>query len=118
MVDLNQVVRETLALRAYEQRVTNITVIDALASGLPPIFADAHQLQQVLLNLIINAEQAMLAANGRGTLVVRTWHDADARARRARDQRRWPGRARRRAGARSSIRSSRRRKSARARVSG
>ena len=31
MVDLNQVVRETLALRAYEQRVTNITVIDALA---------------------------------------------------------------------------------------
>ena len=35
MVDVNQVVRETLALRAYEQRVTNITVIDALAAGLP-----------------------------------------------------------------------------------
>ena len=33
MVDVNQVVRETLALRAYEQRVTNITVIDALAAG-------------------------------------------------------------------------------------
>ena len=76
MVDLNQVVRETLALRAYEQRVTNITVIDALASGLPQLFADPHQLQQVLLNLVINAEQAMLSANGRGTLVVRTWHDA------------------------------------------
>jgi CheY-like chemotaxis protein len=76
MVDLNQVVRETLALRAYEQRVTNITVIDALASGLPQLFADPHQLQQVLLNLVINAEQAMLSAHGRGTLVVRTWHDA------------------------------------------
>ena len=75
MVDLNQVVRETLSLRAYEQRVTNITVIDALASGLPQVFADPHQLQQVLLNLVINAEQAMLSANGRGTLVVRTWHD-------------------------------------------
>ncbi len=75
MVDLNQVVRETLALRAYEQRVTNIVVIDALASGLPHIFADPHQIQQVLLNLVINAEQAVLAANGRGTLVVRTWHD-------------------------------------------
>jgi two-component system NtrC family sensor kinase len=75
MVDLNQVVRETLALRAYEQRVTNITVIDALASGLPQVFADPHQLQQVLLNLVINAEQAMLSANGRGTIVVRTWHD-------------------------------------------
>ncbi len=76
MVDVNQVVRETLALRAYEQRVTNITVIDALAAGLPQVFADGHQVQQVLLNLMINAEQAMLAANGRGTIVVRTWHDA------------------------------------------
>ncbi|MBP1634946.1 MAG: zraS 7 [Acidobacteria bacterium] len=76
MVDLNQVVAETLALRSYEQRVTNITVISALAAGLPQVFADPHQLQQVLLNLVINAEQAMLSANGRGTLVVRTWHDA------------------------------------------
>jgi signal transduction histidine kinase/CheY-like chemotaxis protein len=75
MVDINQVARETLALRAYEERVTNITVIDALASGIPHVFADPHQIQQVMLNLVINAEQAMLAANGRGTLVVRTWQD-------------------------------------------
>jgi signal transduction histidine kinase/CheY-like chemotaxis protein len=77
MVDVNQVVRETLALRSYEQRVTNIGVIDALAAGLPQVFADGHQMQQVLLNLIINAEQAMLSAHGRGVLVVRTWHDVD-----------------------------------------
>jgi signal transduction histidine kinase/ActR/RegA family two-component response regulator len=77
VVDVNQVVRETLALRAYEQRVTNVTVIDALSAGLPPVFADGHQIQQVLLNLIINAEQAMLSTNGRGILVVRSWHDAD-----------------------------------------
>jgi signal transduction histidine kinase/CheY-like chemotaxis protein len=77
MVDLNHVVTETLALRAYEQRVTNIAVLPALAAGLPQVFADPHQLQQVLLNLVINAEQAMLSANGRGTLVVRTWHNAD-----------------------------------------
>src|SRR5688572_17548351 len=77
MVDLNQVVRETLSLRSYEQRITNITIVDALSSGLPHVFADAHQIQQVLLNLIINAEQAMLTGNGRGTLVVRSWHDVE-----------------------------------------
>jgi two-component system NtrC family sensor kinase len=75
MVDLNQVVRETLALRRYEQRLSNITILEAFASGLPSVFADPHQIQQVMLNLIINAEQAMLGANGRGTLIIRTWHD-------------------------------------------
>jgi signal transduction histidine kinase/CheY-like chemotaxis protein len=73
MVDVNQVVRDTLALRQYEQRVANITTIDALASGLPLVFADPHQLQQVLLNLIINAEQALLSSHGRGTLLLRSW---------------------------------------------
>lgn len=77
MVDLNQVVRETLALRAYEQRVANVVILEALAAGLPPVFADPHQIQQVLLNLIINAEQAMLGAHGRGLLILRSWHDPE-----------------------------------------
>jgi two-component system NtrC family sensor kinase len=77
MVDVNQVVRETLALRSYEQRLSNITILEALAAGLPNVFADPHQIQQVLLNLIINAEQAMIGANGRGTLIIRTWHDLE-----------------------------------------
>jgi len=77
MIDINEVVLETLSLRAYEQRVTNIEVVTALASGLPQVFADAHQIQQVLLNLVINAEQAMVSAHGRGAIVIRTWHDAE-----------------------------------------
>jgi len=77
MIELNHVIQETLALRAYEQRLTNIEVVTAFAAGLPQVFADAHQIQQVLLNLVINAEQAMISANGRGSLVVRTWHDAE-----------------------------------------
>ncbi len=80
MVDVNQVVRETLALRSYEQRLSNITIVEALASGLPLVFADPHQFQQVLLNLIINAEQAMLGAHGRGTLILRTWQQVDDNA--------------------------------------
>jgi signal transduction histidine kinase len=80
MVDLNQVVRETLALRAYEQRVANVMILEALAAGLPPVFADPHQIQQVLLNLIINAEQAMLGSHGRGLLILRSWHEPEREA--------------------------------------
>ena len=76
MIDLNHVVRETLELRADEQAANSIDAVTALASGLPPVFADAHRIQQVLLNLMNNAEQAMVGAHGRGSLVVRTWHDA------------------------------------------
>jgi len=77
MVDLNHVVRETIALRAYEQHVANVVIIEALAAGLPQVFADPHQIQQVLLNLVINAEHAMLGAHGRGLLILRSWHDPE-----------------------------------------
>ena len=77
LVDLNEVVRSTLTLRSYDQRVSNISVITSLAAELPEVFADAHQIQQVLLILLINAEQAMLSASGRGSLVIRTGHEAD-----------------------------------------
>ena len=77
MIDVNQVVTETLALRVHEQQLINVDVETTLAAGLPQIFADAHQIQQVLLNLVINAEQAMRAAHGQGTLAVRTWHDTE-----------------------------------------
>ncbi len=75
LVDMNAIVRDTLTKRAHEQRLSNITTLDALASGLPHIFSDPHQVTQVLLNLIINAEQAMLGTNGRGSLVARSWYD-------------------------------------------
>jgi signal transduction histidine kinase len=76
-VDLNQVVQDTIAIRAFEQRAGNIAIIQALAAGLPPVFVDPHQIQQVLLNLMVNAEQAMIDSHGRGTLVLRSWQDAD-----------------------------------------
>jgi PAS domain S-box-containing protein len=79
-VELNQILRETLAIRAYDQRVANVVILEALAAGLPPVFADPHQIQQILLNLIINAEQAMLDAHGRGLLILRSWHDPEREA--------------------------------------
>jgi two-component system NtrC family sensor kinase len=77
MVDVNEIVRETLALRAYEQRVHNIAVASSFGPSIPEVFADGHQVKQILLNLIINAEQAMLTAHGRGVLNLRTFHDSE-----------------------------------------
>jgi len=71
-VDINELVRKSLALRAYEMRVENVKVKEELSPSLPLTSADPQQLQQVFLNIIINAEQAMYEAHGGGTLTVRT----------------------------------------------
>ena len=56
---INQVLDDTLELRGYELRVRGIDVRREYDESLPDTMADAHQLQQVFLNLITNAEQAM-----------------------------------------------------------
>lgn len=71
-VDLNQVVERTLALRSYELKMENIQVFADLAPGLPQTIADPLQLQQVVLNLLINAEQALLEYRGHGNVRIRT----------------------------------------------
>jgi signal transduction histidine kinase len=58
-VDLNGVVREAIELLAYELRTDNVEVRLELADDLPRLWADPHQLVQVLVNLIANAHQAM-----------------------------------------------------------
>ena len=72
LVDVNDVVKDTLALRGPDLEAHEIVFRSELAPDLPGVFGDAYQIQQVLLNLVINAEQAMRAAHGRGSLVVRT----------------------------------------------
>jgi len=72
LIDLNEVVRSTLALRAYQLRVDNIHVTTDLDPDLPRTVADPFQLQQVFLNLINNAHHAMLERGGQGTLTLRT----------------------------------------------
>ncbi len=70
--NVNDVLRRTLALRASEMRLSHVDVVEELAEDLPATLADAHLLQQAFLNLILNAEQAMIEAHGRGRLVVRS----------------------------------------------
>jgi len=69
---LNDVLWSTLDLQAYRLKVSNIEVVTELASDLPKTMADAHQVQQVLVNLITNAEQAMTGAHGGGVLTLKT----------------------------------------------
>jgi signal transduction histidine kinase/CheY-like chemotaxis protein len=72
VVDLNEIVERTLALRSYELRVENIVVDFDLANDLPKTMADPFQLQQVVLNLVINAEHSLREGRGKGNVWIRT----------------------------------------------
>ena len=71
--DLNKVVENVLLLREYHHSVGDIIVSQELASDLPMAFGDASQVEQVVLNLFINAEDAVRAVDGHGAEIqVRT----------------------------------------------
>jgi len=71
VVDINQVIEVCLRLRAYELKTSNIKVVTNLAPDLPLTIADPGQLQQVFLNLLINAEMEMKLAHGKGKLIIK-----------------------------------------------
>ena len=69
-VDIRRVLDETLALRDYDLKVNNVHVERDVASSVPTVTADPHQLEQVFLNIINNAVDAMLEDARGGTLKV------------------------------------------------
>jgi signal transduction histidine kinase/ActR/RegA family two-component response regulator len=76
-VNLHVALDEVLEIMAYELRTGNITVVRELAPELPPIMADAHQLQQVFVNILSNARQAIEPVQREGRIVLRTRAMAD-----------------------------------------
>ena len=76
-INVAELVQRTLHLHAYSLRKNNITVDFLPESPLPHVTGDPHQLMQVFLNLVMNAEQAIREVRDRGTLRIRLDKDDD-----------------------------------------
>jgi PAS domain S-box-containing protein len=72
LTNLNELIDNTLKLREYVLKTANITVVTRFDPELPWSVIDPGQVQQVFLNLIVNAEQEMKKAHGKGTLTITT----------------------------------------------
>lgn len=72
-VDIRKVLEETLALRDYDLKVNNIAVEKHLAPEPAVVVADTHQIEQVFLNIINNAVDAILETGRSGTLKIRVY---------------------------------------------
>ena len=70
--DINDILQKALELRSYALQTGNIEVATNLAPSLPKIRVDFPQTQEVFLNIILNAEQAMNEAHGGGKLIIKT----------------------------------------------
>ncbi len=70
-VDLNEVVRKTLTILQHQPLFQNITITRELNPELPPIYGNAIRLNQVVMNIVVNAVQAM-EGNGRLCITTRT----------------------------------------------
>jgi signal transduction histidine kinase/ActR/RegA family two-component response regulator len=72
LVDVNQLIEETLDLVSNQLTMGQIAVERQLSEDIPRLLADPYQLQQVWLNLIQNAQQAMTGSHGGGVLCIQT----------------------------------------------
>jgi len=70
--DINELIKSTLDLQTYEMETGNIKVTAKFDPHLPRTMADPGQLQQVFLNITLNARTVMRAAHGGGKLLVKT----------------------------------------------
>ncbi len=77
-IDIHELIENTLEIRGYVLRTANIGVVRDFAPDLPWITVDAGQLQQVFLNLIVNAEYAIKQNHAtEGSLTIKTRKVAD-----------------------------------------
>ena len=78
-VDLNDAVREVITLSMSEMQRNRVTIRAELSAAIPPVAGDRVQLQQVVLNLLRNASDALSGVDGRPRqVVVRTIAEGDS----------------------------------------
>jgi two-component system, NtrC family, sensor kinase len=75
IVDINQILLDMAELRRYALKIQSISLDVVLDDRMPLTWADPFQLQQVFLNLLANAEQALRSTEGRRGMVVRSSFD-------------------------------------------
>ena len=75
VADLNAIVRATANLREFHLAQQNIALLTDLQPGPLPVLVNREEVQQVVLNLVINAEQAILSGSGSGTIRLVTRSD-------------------------------------------
>jgi signal transduction histidine kinase/CheY-like chemotaxis protein len=71
-VAVNKLIEEVLEIVAYQLRTSNVEVVCRFAPNLPLVLADGHQIQQVILNLVNNARQAIEANQDSGRITIST----------------------------------------------
>ena len=74
-VSVNKLIEDVLEMIAYPLRTSNVKVITQFSPKLPVVLADGHQVQQVVLNLMNNARQAIEAHAGSGRITITTSYD-------------------------------------------
>ena len=71
-IQINQILEDTLSLREYDMKLHSIRIHRELDSNLPSIGGDGNQLQQVFLNILNNAVDAVAEKHGKGEIWLRT----------------------------------------------
>ncbi|HUR37348.1 MAG TPA: PAS domain S-box protein [Terriglobales bacterium] len=77
LVDINAIVKRTIALRSYDFASHGVKIVERFDENVPEIVGDAHQLQQVFLNIMNNAYDALREVDRRGRIEIETENVGD-----------------------------------------